>query len=201
MLKTVGTVAAGAAAGLFIMSPFGSAFADEESNGINVGQDNNIVVPVQACGDQIAVVGAIVPVLSSESASCTSNVAVVDESGGKGKGKGKRREGGGEEFNGINVLNDNNIAVPIQACNDQISVVGLIIPVGSASESRCNAEIAIKDASGGDEEFNGINLINDNNIVIPVQVCGDQVAVLGAIIPILSPLTAACNSAAAVLDH
>jgi len=195
MLKKAGTVAASAAAGLFIMSPL--ALADE-ANGVNVGQDNNIAVPVQACGDQVAaVLAGVVPVLSASQTACTLSTGLAHNDA-----QGKRGEPGreGNEYNGINVLNGNNVAVPVQACGDQVSILGLVVPVGSPSNSACSSEIFIKQG-GGPEEYNGINLINENNIVVPVQACGDQVAVLGAVVPILSPMATACSAAISAIER
>ncbi len=196
MLKKAGTVAASAAAGLFIMSPL--ALADE-ANGINVGQDNNVAVPVQACGDQVAaVIAGVVPVLSASNTACTVTTA-LGEKGTQGK-KGKEHGREGDKYNGINVLNGNNVAVPVQACGDEISILGLVVPVGSPSNSACSSQIFIKQG-GGPDEYNGINLINENNIIVPVQACGDQVAVLGAVIPILSPMATACSAAIAAVEN
>lgn len=49
---------------------------------------------------------------------------------------------------------------------------------------------------------NGANLIDDNNIsAVPIQLCNDNVgALLGAVVPILSPTNAQCTNAP-VVDH
>ncbi len=95
MLKKAGIVAATTAAGLLMASPL--AFAgtsehehvgphkghmkaeEEEYNGINVLNENNVVVPVQACGDQVAVVGLIVPVLSPNTTACTATTGIIGD--------------------------------------------------------------------------------------------------------------------------
>ena len=76
MLKKAAIVA-GAAAGLLALAP--AANADSMDNdGVNVGNDNNIsVLPVQACGNNAAVLGAVVPILSPQTAQCV-NAPVVD---------------------------------------------------------------------------------------------------------------------------
>ncbi|TDD92058.1 hypothetical protein E1202_03695 [Saccharopolyspora karakumensis] len=59
------------------------------------------------------------------------------------------------------------------------------------------APVANADSSDND----GINVLNDNNLsVLPVQACGNNVAVAGAVVPILSPQTAECVNAP-ILDH
>ncbi len=48
---------------------------------------------------------------------------------------------------------------------------------------------------------NGVNIGNGNNVsVLPIQACGDNVAVLGAVVPVLSPTNTACDNAS-VTDH
>ncbi|GAA2819953.1 hypothetical protein [Saccharopolyspora taberi] len=55
------------------------AVADSADNdGVNVGNDNNLsVLPIQACGNDIAVLGIVGKLLSSSSTECT-NAPVVD---------------------------------------------------------------------------------------------------------------------------
>ncbi|GAB3285794.1 hypothetical protein [Parasphingorhabdus pacifica] len=55
------------------------AIADSADNdGVNVGNDNNVsVLPVQACGNNVAVLGAVVPLLSPQSNECV-NAPIVD---------------------------------------------------------------------------------------------------------------------------
>lgn len=76
MLKKAAIVA-GAAAGLLALAP--AANADSMDNdGVNIGNDNNVsVLPVQACGNNVAVLGAVVPILSPQTAQCV-NAPVVD---------------------------------------------------------------------------------------------------------------------------
>ncbi|GAA4612674.1 hypothetical protein [Saccharopolyspora hordei] len=76
MLKKAAVVT-GAAAGLLALAPV--AYADSADNdGINVLNDNNIsVLPVQACGNDIAVLGAVVPLLAPQGDTCV-NAPVVD---------------------------------------------------------------------------------------------------------------------------
>jgi len=90
VLKKAGIVAATTAAGLLMASPLAFAGTSEypsgghhqrgeegeEYNGINVLNENNVVVPVQACSDQVAVVGLIVPVLSPNTTACTANTGI-----------------------------------------------------------------------------------------------------------------------------
>ncbi|MFC7342398.1 hypothetical protein [Saccharopolyspora griseoalba] len=57
----------------------GTAFADSTDNdGVNIGNDNNAsVLPIQLCGNNIAVLGAVVPIASPQNAVCT-NAPIVD---------------------------------------------------------------------------------------------------------------------------
>ncbi|MGP4019680.1 hypothetical protein [Saccharopolyspora sp. 5N708] len=59
------------------------------------------------------------------------------------------------------------------------------------------APIANADSADND----GINVLNDNNLsVLPIQACGNNVAVLGAVVPILSPQLNKCVNAP-IVDH
>ncbi|MER7077350.1 hypothetical protein SAMN02982929_02620 [Saccharopolyspora kobensis] len=73
----VAGVAGAAALGVVTLGT--AAFADSaDNNGINVLDDNNIsAVPVQLCGNNVAVIGAVVPVLSPQANDCV-NAPVVD---------------------------------------------------------------------------------------------------------------------------
>ncbi|PRW64906.1 hypothetical protein [Actinopolyspora mortivallis] len=56
-------------------------------------------------------------------------------------------------------------------------------------------------ASADSKDNDGINLLNDNNIsAVPIQLCNNDVAVLGAVVPILSPSGAKCVNAP-IVDH
>ena len=57
----------------------GTAFADSTDNdGVNIGNDNNLsVLPVQLCGNNVAVLGAVVPIASPQNVACT-NAPIVD---------------------------------------------------------------------------------------------------------------------------
>jgi hypothetical protein len=71
---TIGAFVAGAG-----MLTGGTAFADSADNdGVNIGNDNNAsVLPIQLCGNNIAVLGAVVPIASPQKVVCT-NAPVVD---------------------------------------------------------------------------------------------------------------------------
>ncbi|MER2091431.1 MAG: hypothetical protein ABS918_01705 [Saccharopolyspora rectivirgula] len=65
--------------GMLISAPV--AFADSASNdGINIGNDNNIVVaPIQACGNTIAaVIGAVIPIGSPQDVNCVNDPVAED---------------------------------------------------------------------------------------------------------------------------
>ncbi|AOS61653.1 hypothetical protein [Actinoalloteichus hymeniacidonis] len=71
MLKKAGAVAA-AAAGLMMLAP--AAFAGSYDNdGINILNDNQLsVLPIQLCGNNVAVLGIIVPIASPQISDCTN---------------------------------------------------------------------------------------------------------------------------------
>ncbi|TDC92118.1 hypothetical protein E1161_14305 [Saccharopolyspora aridisoli] len=58
------------------------AFADSTDNdGVNVGNDNNMsVLPIQLCGNNIAILGAVVPVASPQNVVCAANAPIVEDS-------------------------------------------------------------------------------------------------------------------------
>ncbi|NYH80197.1 hypothetical protein FHR84_003546 [Actinopolyspora biskrensis] len=77
MLKKATAAAGIAAAGMMAMAPMASADT-KDNDGINILNDNNIsAVPIQLCGNDIAVLGAVVPILSPEKSECV-NAPVVD---------------------------------------------------------------------------------------------------------------------------
>ncbi|SFS54677.1 hypothetical protein [Saccharopolyspora flava] len=79
MLKKAAIVA-GAAAGLLALAPVANADSSD-NDGVNLLNDNNLsVLPVQACGNNVAVLGAVVPLLSPQSSECV-NAPVVDHPG------------------------------------------------------------------------------------------------------------------------
>ncbi|WP_019855960.1 hypothetical protein [Actinopolyspora mortivallis] len=65
------------------------AVADSVDNdGINLGNDNNAsLVPVQLCGNDVAVLGAVVPLLSPEASECVNAPVVDHPSTGGGEDK------------------------------------------------------------------------------------------------------------------
>ncbi|WP_190818603.1 hypothetical protein [Saccharopolyspora pogona] len=76
MLKKAAIVA-GAAAGLLALAPVANADS-ADNDGINIANDNNIsVLPVQACGNNVAVAGAVVPIVSPQLNNCI-NAPIVD---------------------------------------------------------------------------------------------------------------------------
>ncbi|RRO15521.1 hypothetical protein EIL87_15910 [Saccharopolyspora rhizosphaerae] len=76
MLKRA-VIVATAAAGLLALAP--AAYADSQDNdGINLLNDNNVsVLPVQLCGNNVAVVGAVAPIGSPSKPECV-NAPIVD---------------------------------------------------------------------------------------------------------------------------
>ncbi|WP_258343190.1 hypothetical protein [Saccharopolyspora gregorii] len=82
MLKKA-VVVAGAAAGLMALAPIANADS-ADNDGVNLLNDNNLsVLPVQACGNNVAVLGAVVPILSPQTSDCV-NAPVVDHPSVKG---------------------------------------------------------------------------------------------------------------------
>ncbi|MBB5153477.1 hypothetical protein [Saccharopolyspora phatthalungensis] len=76
MLKKAAIVA-GAAAGLLALAPVANADS-ADNDGINIANDNNIsAAPIQACGNNVAVLGAVVPILSPQVNKCV-NAPIVD---------------------------------------------------------------------------------------------------------------------------
>lgn len=49
-------------------------------------------------------------------------------------------------------------------------------------------------------EYNGVNVLNENNVQVPIGLCNNNVAGLGLVIPILSPQTAG-DCSTAVIDN
>ena len=76
MLKKAAIVA-GAAASLLALAPV--ANADTAAiDGVNPLNDNNVsVAPIQACGNDIAVAGAVVEIVNFERTNCV-NAPIVD---------------------------------------------------------------------------------------------------------------------------
>lgn len=68
-----------AAASMLVMAP--AAFADSHDNdGINILNDNNIsVLPIQLCGNEIAVIAIPIDLLSPNSSNCV-NAPITEDS-------------------------------------------------------------------------------------------------------------------------
>lgn len=56
------------------------ASADSADNdGVNIGNDNNTsVLPIQLCGNNIAILGAVVPVASPQNVVCQANAPIEE---------------------------------------------------------------------------------------------------------------------------
>ena len=81
MLKKAAIVA-GAAASLMALAPVANADS-ADNDGVNILNDNNLsVLPIQACGNDIAVLGAVVEILNFESTNCV-NAPIVDHPSAK----------------------------------------------------------------------------------------------------------------------
>ena len=71
MLKKA-AVLTGAAAGLMVLAPVANADS-AGSDGLNLLNDSKVSVPVQACGDTIPVVGAVLKVGATGTHSCVGS--------------------------------------------------------------------------------------------------------------------------------
>ncbi|MEU6264285.1 chaplin family protein [Saccharopolyspora shandongensis] len=73
-------------AGTGLMAGAAPAFADSADNdGINAGNDNNLsVLPIQLCGNNIGVLGLVMPILSPQANNCV-NAPIVDHPSVPGK--------------------------------------------------------------------------------------------------------------------
>ncbi|MDI2032858.1 hypothetical protein QFW96_29850 [Saccharopolyspora sp. TS4A08] len=80
MLKKA-VIVAGAAAGLLALAPMANADSSD-NDGVNILNDNNVsAVPVQLCGNNVAALGAVVPIASPNSSECV-NAPIVDHPSG-----------------------------------------------------------------------------------------------------------------------
>lgn len=72
------------------------------------------------------------------------------------------------------------------------------VVAGTAAGLMAVAPLAHADSVGND----GINVLNDNNIsAVPVQLCGNNIpAVIGVVLPVLSPQDVNCVNAP-IVDH
>lgn len=57
-----------------------------------------------------------------------------------------------------------------------------------------------KDGIHHNHEYNGINILNENDVQIPIGICNNNVAVLGLAVPIASPQTTE-NCSTAVINQ
>ncbi|GAA4856832.1 hypothetical protein [Saccharopolyspora cebuensis] len=68
---------------------------------------------------------------------------------------------------------------------------------GAAAGMLALAPMAHADSAGND----GVNILNDLNInAVPINLCGNNVAILGVIVPVASPQTSDCNNSP-IVDH
>lgn len=77
-MRKTASIAGVLAAGAGMLTGTATAMADSTDNdGVNLGNDNELsALPIQLCGNNIAVLGAVVPILSPQDASCTNAPAV-----------------------------------------------------------------------------------------------------------------------------
>ena len=148
MLKKAGVIAAAAVAGLFLLAS--PAFAGVPSGGEGNGEGgghphgqpvvqhglvnvadvdalHNVNVPVGACGDNVGVLGAAVPINSpSATEHCVGGVIA-----GQGDEDGPVFQHGLVNVADVDALH--NVNVPVGACGDNVGVLGAAVPINSPS--------------------------------------------------------------------
>lgn len=90
-----------------------------------------------------------------------------------------------------------------QLFNERYETVRIATRVAGVAGAATLGVLTLGSAAFADSADNdGVNLANDNNIsVAPVQLCGNDVgAVIGVVVPIMSPQTNQCVNAP-VVDH
>ncbi len=175
-----------------------------------VGQVCNNFVPVNVLGGQgagEAVTGGLALLGDAAGANAENLKAceqAVDQSIGAGSDgtDGAAVAGGTENVNGLVNVTDNNIHVPVQACNNYVpvnvlggqgsgenaSLAGALGILGGApaaestaeSSKSCDQDAVQHDrdgAGGGDRNTNGLINVTDNNIHVPLQGCNNYVPV------------------------
>lgn len=172
-----------------------------------IAQACNNFVPVNGVGGQVAgealagAAGAVAEGTGADaenSKDCEQFGAQLDgdddadDDGGVG--------GGEENVNGLVNVNDNNVQVPVQACNNFVpvngvggqvageEVTGALGVLGNdtevdngANSKDCaqNSEQDDADAGDGDRSTNGLVNVSDNNVQVPLQGCNNYVPVNG----------------------
>ncbi|MEV4646919.1 hypothetical protein [Saccharopolyspora sp. NPDC049357] len=73
-MRTSARLLGAAAAATALMAVGGPAFADSSDNeGVNLLNDNNVsAVPIQACGNNVGVLGVAAPIASPQHSSCVN---------------------------------------------------------------------------------------------------------------------------------
>ncbi|MFB9567391.1 hypothetical protein [Saccharopolyspora hordei] len=87
--------------------------------------------------------------------------------------------------------------------NERYGTVRIATRVAGVAGATALGVVTLGTAAFADSaDNNGINAVDDNNIsAVPVQLCGDNVAALvGAVVPALSPQVNTCVNAP-VVDH
>lgn len=113
--QLVGAVVASAG----LLATGAHAHADGVDNdGVNIGQDNNIsLLPVTLCGDDVAVLGVILPIASPESVQCL-NAAITDHPQVDNSDSTGGRIGTGEHSGAVDGLAPGKIVIPAEQSND-----------------------------------------------------------------------------------
>ncbi|MQY05891.1 chaplin family protein [Actinomadura macrotermitis] len=160
-LLTAGFVALGASA-----TP---AFADGQhtsgANGVLSGNQINapISIPVNACGNAVAILGMA-------KAGCEGGATVHGGGGGGQKNSGKNGDLSGNQVNAP-------VGVPVNVCGNAVAILGL-------AKAGCEGGADVHNGGHGGQTNNGKNGVGSGNqvnapISVPVNVCGNAVAILG----------------------
>jgi hypothetical protein len=142
VLKQAGVVAAAAAAGLMILAAPALAGTPEGHAGHGHGPSqvgllnlddthiaDNVNVPLGACGNDVGVLGAAVPIGSSnDTEHCSGGVIVnpVHESHNHG-------QVGVVNLNQTHILD--NVNIPVGVCSNDVGVLGAAVPIGSSNDT------------------------------------------------------------------
>lgn len=170
-----------------------------------IAQACNNFVPVNGVGGQVAgeaLAGAAGAVAegtgtgAENSKDCEQFGAQLDDDDdGDGDGDGERN------VNGLVNVSDNNVQVPLQACNNFVPVNGVggqvageeltgalgVLGNDTEAESAANSKACDQrseqddsDGAGdGDRNTNGLVNVSDNNVQVPLQGCNNYVPVNG----------------------
>ncbi|GAA4235169.1 hypothetical protein GCM10022254_41830 [Actinomadura meridiana] len=168
----------------------GGGHGNQTSGNFSIGGGNQITapisIPVDVCGNAVAILG-----LSRAQCKGGASVSSHREGGDGWQGSGyrassdtERHGGGGMETSGnFSILGGNQvyapISIPVDVCGNAVAVLG-------AAQAQCKGGASVQ--RGGDDDpkmktSGNFSILGGNQvkapISIPVDVCGNAVAVLG----------------------